>query len=83
MRLESEVAIVTGSELRGSARPPRHFLEEGAKVIVADIGEEQGQATADALDELGEIAFVRTDIADETSVAECVAATVDRSERST
>jgi 3-oxoacyl-[acyl-carrier protein] reductase len=46
--------------------------------MVADIGEEQGQATADALDDLGEIAFVRTDIADETSVAECVAATVDR-----
>ena len=57
---------------------PRRFLEEGAKVMVADIGEEQGQATADALDDLGEIAFVRTDIADETSVAECVAATVDR-----
>lgn len=78
MRLQDKVAIVTGGGSGIGAAYARRFLAEGAKVMIADIGEEQGMRMAEALANDGEIAFVKTDIADPESAQAAVAATLER-----
>src|SRR5688572_25241815 len=77
-RLQGKVAIITGGGSGIGLSYARRFLDEGAKVMVADIGEEQGRAAVAELGASGEIAYVHTDIADEASAAASVAATIER-----
>ncbi|MDH4171262.1 MAG: SDR family oxidoreductase [Acidimicrobiia bacterium] len=83
-RLADKVAIITGAGGGIGLAYARRFLAEGARVMVADIGEEQGRAAIDQLvDEgvaAGDVRFVKTDIADETSVSACFAATLEQFE---
>jgi 3-oxoacyl-[acyl-carrier protein] reductase len=78
MRLENRVAIVTGGGSGIGTAYTRRFLAEGAKVMIADIGEEQGSKAAAELADDGDVDFVRTDIADAASAQAAVDATVDR-----
>lgn len=78
MRLENRVAIITGGGSGIGAAYCRRFLAEGAQVMIADIGEEQAKRTVESLSPSGTIDWVRTDVADEASVDECVAATLAR-----
>ncbi len=78
MRLQDKVAIITGGGSGIGLAYSRRFLMEGAKVMVADIGEEQGRHAVAELSPIGDIDFVRTDISDEASVDACVAATIER-----
>ena len=78
MRLKDRVAIITGGGSGIGTAYCRRFLAEGAKVMIADIGEAQAKQTAEGLAAHGEIDWVRTDVADETSAQECVAATLAR-----
>lgn len=57
-RLEGKVALVVGAARGIGKAIAQRFVEEGAKLVLADIEAEAGQATAD---ELG-AAFLRTDI---------------------
>jgi len=66
-RLEGKVAIVTGGARGMGEADARRLAAEGAKVVVADVLEEQGEALAA---ELGDDAiFVRLDVSDEASWA--------------
>ena len=78
MRLEGKVAIITGAGGDIGRAYAGRFLDEGAKVVLAEIGEEQGRASLEALEGRGEVAYVRTDIADQASTEACVAAALDR-----
>jgi len=82
MRLQDKVAIVTGGGSGIGTAYTRRFLAEGAKVMIADIGEEQGTRTAAELaSEAGNkdrVAFVKTDIADPESAQAAVDATIER-----
>jgi len=78
MRLKDRVAIITGGGSGIGTAYCRRFLAEGAKVMISDIGEAQAKRTAESLAPHGEIDWVRTDVADESSAAECVAATLAR-----
>jgi 3-oxoacyl-[acyl-carrier protein] reductase len=80
-RLDGKTAIITGAgQGIGKAYADR-FLAEGASVVIADISEERAKPT---LDELAErfspdsVISVRTDISDEQSAKDCVAATIER-----
>jgi NAD(P)-dependent dehydrogenase (short-subunit alcohol dehydrogenase family) len=69
-RLDGKVAIVTGGASGIGEGTVRRFHAEGARVVVADLQDERGQALAD---ELGAGAlFVRTDVTSEESVAALV-----------
>ncbi len=69
-RLEGKAAIITGAG-SGIARVATGiFIREGAKVMVAEIDEAAGAATAE---ETG-AAFHRTDVTDDASAAACAAA---------
>ncbi|MCL2543856.1 MAG: glucose 1-dehydrogenase [Nocardioidaceae bacterium] len=64
-RLDKKVAIVTGGAQGQGAEIVRQFVAEGAKVVIADVAKEAGQALAD---ELGEGAhFVSHDVSDPAS----------------
>lgn len=58
MRLENKVAIITGAASGFGEGMARRFAEEGARVVVADLNQEAGQAVAADIDGL----FVKTDV---------------------
>ncbi|MFI7364700.1 SDR family NAD(P)-dependent oxidoreductase [Streptomyces sp. NPDC050149] len=64
MSLEGRVAIVTGAGDGIGAAVARRFAAEGARVVVAELNEETGRATAE---EIGG-RFVRTDVSDKAQV---------------
>jgi NAD(P)-dependent dehydrogenase (short-subunit alcohol dehydrogenase family) len=75
-RLGGKVAAVTGGASGIGAGTVRRFVEEGARVLIADLDEAKGAALAD---ELGSAtAFLRTDVSKEQDVAAMVAETVGR-----
>ena len=75
-RLEDRVALITGSA-RGIGRSfAERYLEEGAKVVIADINIERAQETAD---QLGENAIaIALDVTIQESIDACVDETVER-----
>lgn len=73
-RLAGKVAIVTGAARGQGAAEARLFVREGARVVVADVLEEEGAALAD---ELGDAAlYAALDVADEMQWTAVVARTV-------
>jgi 3alpha(or 20beta)-hydroxysteroid dehydrogenase len=75
-RLENKVAIVTGGAQGQGAGIARAFVAEGAKVVVADVADEPGEALAA---ELGDAAWFRHhDVSDEASWTSLVAETEAR-----
>ena len=70
MRIKDNIFIVTGGGSGLGAAAARMIVDNGGKVILADVNEAAGTATAA---ELGANArFVRTDVADEASATACV-----------
>jgi NAD(P)-dependent dehydrogenase (short-subunit alcohol dehydrogenase family) len=72
MRFQDKVAIVTGAGQGIGEGYARALAAEGARVVVAELNEEQGQRVAKELD--GSI-FVKVDVGDPAS-ADAMAATV-------
>ena len=79
MRLAGKVAIVTGAASGMGAATARRFGREGAKVVLADVLEDEGRAAAEAIRATGgEAEFMRLDVSDEANWNQVVAATVAR-----
>ena len=69
-RLEGKVAVVTGGASGIGEATVRRFLEEGARVVIADL---QGDAGVALAAELGDgVRFLRTDVTSEDDVAAAV-----------
>lgn len=81
-RLQDRVAVITGAGQGIGLAYARRFLDEGARVVVAEIDPVRAEAGMASLHEAGHgedrVHFVRTDIAEEASAQACAAATVDR-----
>ena len=75
MRLANRVAIITGGARGMGLASVNRFLEEGASVVIADFNEDTGQAAIAAAAANGfadQIAFVRTDVANEADIAKLI-----------
>lgn len=80
-RLDGKVAVITGAGQGIGLAYADRFLAEGAKVVVAEVAEDRGKGAVDELSQKHgdeNVAFVQTDISDEQSAKDCVAAAVDR-----
>lgn len=79
MRLAGKVAIISGAAHGMGAEEARLFVREGAKVIIADMLEEEGKRLAAELQATGgEALCVRTDVTSEDDWRYVVQATVAR-----
>ncbi|SDI45904.1 SDR family NAD(P)-dependent oxidoreductase [Natribacillus halophilus] len=79
MRLKDKVAIVTGGSQGIGQGIAETFANEGAKVVVADVNEEAGRETVQALqNNEAEAFFQPTDVSDETSVMSLMKTAVEK-----
>ena len=77
MRLAGKVAIVTGAASGMGAATARRFAREGAKVVIADQLEEDGQAVAAAITKAGGVGvFMKLNVTDEANWNQVAADTV-------
>jgi len=79
MRLDNKVALISGGARGMGAVEAKMFVQEGAKVVIGDVLDEDGKQTEIEINEAGgECVFVHLDVTDETAWQDAVAAAVDR-----
>jgi len=79
MRLEGNVTIITGAGQGIGEAYAQAFVAEGARVAVADINREKGEAVAEALRKSGgEAIFVPVDVSDEEDTKAMAQTVIDR-----
>ena len=72
--LQGKVAVITGAASGIGLASAERFVAEGAKIVIGDIADAEGQAAADRL---GAAAiFVHTDVTDESAIEGIIAAAV-------
>jgi NAD(P)-dependent dehydrogenase (short-subunit alcohol dehydrogenase family) len=73
MRLEGKVALISGGSQGMGAYEAELFVQEGAKVVVGDVREDEGRALVEKIAEGGgDAVFVRLDVTSETDWAAAV-----------
>ncbi len=77
MLLDNKVAVVTGGANGIGYAIARRFLEEGARVVIADTDDEAGPRAVAALEGIGRIRYVECDVGERLDVRNLVASTVD------
>lgn len=78
MRMQGKVLAVTGAAQGIGFACAKRFAEEGARVVLADVNTEKGEAAAAALRDGGaEATFVACDVGDRRQVEALVAAAAD------
>jgi glucose 1-dehydrogenase len=78
MRLKDKVAVITGAGSGIGRAAALKFSAEGARVVVAEINEEQGKATVELVKAAGgEAVFIRTNVAKLDQVEAAVQLAVD------
>ena len=79
MRLTGQVAIITGGAYGMGAEEAKLFAREGAKVVIADVLEEEGKGLEAEIGQAGgEAMFMRTDVTSEADWKRLVEVTVAR-----
>jgi NAD(P)-dependent dehydrogenase (short-subunit alcohol dehydrogenase family) len=79
MRLEGKVALISGGARGMGASEARLFAREGARIVIGDILDAEGQAVAADIEARGgDALFVRLDVTDEGDWDRAVARTIER-----
>ena len=77
MALDGKTAIVTGAASGIGRAIARRLLDDGARVVIADIDEDRGDDAADELSNYGEVRFIACDVSQKLDVHNLVAGTLD------
>ena len=77
MKLENRTAIVTGGAQGIGYAIAQRFLDEGARVMIADNDDDAGEEAVETLSGRGEIRFVDCDVSQRLDVHNLLAATLD------
>ncbi len=78
-RLEGKVAFITGAGSGIARAAARLFAREGAKVVIAELKPDLGQASERWIREAGgEATFIQTDVTQEASVRQAIQGAVER-----
>jgi NAD(P)-dependent dehydrogenase (short-subunit alcohol dehydrogenase family) len=76
---ENKIVIVTGASSGIGRATAIAFAQEGAKVIVSDINDKEGEETVNMIKETkGEAFFIKCDVSKENEVKELVDKTIER-----
>ena len=79
MRLDGKVALISGGSRGMGAFEAELFVQEGAKVVICDVRDEEGDALAKKIvDRGGEAEFVHLDVTSESDWAAEVSEAVER-----
>ena len=79
MRLDGKVALISGGSRGMGAFEAELFVQEGAKVVICDVRDDEGDALAKKIvDRGGEAAFVHLDVTSESDWAAAVKEAVER-----
>src|SRR5690625_4851700 len=79
MRLKDKVAIITGAASGIGLAACERFLEEGAKVVLADFNETEGAKQTENMKEKGyDPHFIQVDVSNKESVNLLVKETIER-----
>ncbi|MCC6627662.1 MAG: SDR family oxidoreductase [Chloroflexi bacterium] len=79
LRVDGQVAIVTGAAQNIGRAIARVLAESGARVLLTDIQDERGEATATALRAAGgEVSYARADVSQEDDIRRMVETAVAR-----
>ena len=81
MRLKDKVAVITGGASGMGKDTVLRFLDEGAKVVIADYNADNGVATVEQASAAGHgdaVVFIRTDVAVEADVQAMLQAALDQ-----
>ena len=79
MRLENKVAFISGGARGMGAVEARLFAEEGCRVAIGDLREDEGQQIEAEINETGgECLYLRLDVTSEENWLAAIAATVAR-----
>lgn len=72
VNLSDKIAIVTGAARGIGKACAQRLLENGAKVVIADLREEEGRAAANELSQFGPCAFISVNITSEDSIQQLI-----------
>ncbi|MBX9701860.1 MAG: SDR family oxidoreductase [Acetobacteraceae bacterium] len=72
MRMQDKVAVITGGASGLGKRTAERYVEEGGRVILADIRDAQGEAVAAALGGPERARFIRCDVLREDDIAAAI-----------
>jgi NAD(P)-dependent dehydrogenase (short-subunit alcohol dehydrogenase family) len=75
--LDNKTAIVTGGAQGIGRAIVERFVEEGVRVVLADIDEPAGEVVESELAEQGQIRFIECDVSERLDVRNLIAETVD------
>ena len=79
MRLEGKVALISGGSRGMGAAEAKLFAQEGAKVVIGDVLEEEGHRTEAEINEAGgECVFLRLDVTQAAQWTSAAESTVQR-----